>query len=54
MLSIFMECVSILRAMSEREVKFYVGDIVVCLVVMGFVRFILLFFVVLFVLEGIG
>ena len=53
-LSILMECVSILRAMSEREVKPHAGDTVACLAAMGLVRLTLSLLAALPAPEGIG
>ena len=53
-LSILMECVSILRAMSEREVKPHAGDTIACLAAMGLVRLILSLLAALPAPEGIG
>ena len=53
-LSLFMECVSILRKMSEREVKPHLGDTVACLAAMGLVRLVLSLLAALPPPEGIG
>jgi ataxin-10 len=53
-LSIIMECVSILRSMSEREVKPHAGDTIACLAAMGLVRLILSLLAALPPPEGVG
>ena len=51
---ILMECVSILRAISEREVKPHAGDTIACLAAMGLVRLVLSLLASLPPPEGIG
>ena len=53
-LCILMECVSILRAISEREVKPHAGDTIGCLAAMGLVRLVLSLLASLPPPEGIG
>lgn len=53
-LSLLMECISILRSVSEREVKPHLGDTVACLAAMGLVRLVLSLLAALPPPEGIG
>jgi len=53
-LSLLMECVSVLRSVSEREVKPHLGDTVACLAAMGLVRLVLSLLAALPPPEGIG
>ena len=53
-LSLLMECVSILRQMSKREVKPHIGDTIACLAAMGLVRLVLSLLAALPPPEGIG
>ena len=53
-LGVLMECVSVLRNISEREVKPHTGDTIACLAAMGLVRLVLAFLASLPPPTGIG